>query len=295
MYKLNKYPDGSTYINGIDIEPVTFRINGYDDLWYLNQYVDAFNSKYDFPPNITIPNILDGQADRRFHNGESTGLKLVCNFLNSLNVKKYYIFHPHNPEVVEALIDNVEILDNTKFIENVIESLRWKHDVVPNPNGSGYGIRKDHISVLMSSDAGGFKPLMKLCDKIQWGGKTYSATKSRKYEKGESKLIQLVDKTDFHNRDILIVDDISVFGGTFKGLAKLLRERNAGKLYLAVSHMTIQNQKPNPKDPEDKVVFDYFDKVFTTNSKFDNYFIPFKKKNGGVQPKNLEVIKLFDI
>ena len=31
----------------------------------------------------------------------------------------FKIFHPHNPEVVESLIDNVEIIDNTDFIEIV--------------------------------------------------------------------------------------------------------------------------------------------------------------------------------
>ena len=117
----------------------------------------------------------------------------------------------------------------------------------------------------MSSDAVGFKPLMKLCDKLEWQGETYSASKSRKYENGKSVLTQIVDRQDFNGKDILIIDDICVYGGTFKGLSKILKERNCGKLYLAVSHMTVLELG------EDSVG-NYFNNVFTTNSKFkDDY------------------------
>ena len=287
MYKLTKFPDGASYVNVDSTEPVTFRTNSYEDLWHLAQYVDAFNSKFGFPPNITIPNLLDAQADRRFNKGESFGLKLVLKFLKSLNVKQYYIFHPHNQEVVEMYLDNVTIIDNSEFIgKRVLNQLNCNPYLYDT-----YDYVKDNTEnlILLSADAGGFKPLMKLCDKINWKGETYSASKSRKFESGESKLTQFIDREDFGGKDVLIVDDICVYGGTFKGLSKLLRERNVGKLYLAVSHITIENHKT------DDHVFGYFDKVFTTNSKFDHYFIPFRKKNGGVTPKNLFVIKMFDI
>ena len=106
---------------------------------------------------------------------------------------------------------------------------------------------------------------MKLADKIQWKGETFSASKSRKYEDGKSKLIQQIDRQDFEGKDILIVDDICVNGGTFIGLAKMLKERNVGKLYLAVSHLTIPN--PNPD------LVNLYDGIFTTNSKGINYNI----------------------
>jgi hypothetical protein len=82
-----------------------------------------------------------------------------------------------------------------------------------------------------------------------------------------------------------------VYGGTFKGLSKLLKERNCGKLYLAVSHMTVQNLREDP-------VTKYFDKVFTTDSKFDEYCYGEKGRSiddedkTGILP-NLEIIKLF--
>lgn len=284
--KINKYPDGTSYVQ--ETNPTgytTFKINTYEDLWHLNQYVDAYNNfnKGGIRSTITIPNLIDAQADKRFNVGESSGLKLVCNFLNNMNAY-FKIFHPHNAEVVEALIDNVEIIGNKSFIIRVMNNI---HDT---------GIKNFDNLILMSSDAGGFKPLIKLCDKIGWKGETYSASKSRNPNDG--KLTQLVDRIDFQGKDILIVDDICVYGGTFKGLSKLLKERNCGKLYLAVSHMTIQNLGQDP-------VTNYFDKVFCTNSKYDEYFYEkdlylssdiegneFMVKEK-YYPENLEIIKLF--
>lgn len=282
--QINKYPDGTSYVNKTQLGKQVFKLNTYEDLWHLNQFVDAFHSEYDtetvkIRPSIIIPNLIDAQADRRFNRGESTGLRLVLQFLNRLDAN-FEIFHPHNPEIVEAVCSNIKIIDNTDFILNVLEDL------------TGFeGYNNSNIT-LMSSDAGGFKPLMKLADKISWSGETFSASKSRKFGGGNSSITQIVDKQDFEGKDILIIDDICVYGGTFKGLAKLLRERNCGKLYLAVSHMTVQNLG---KDP----VTNYFDTVFSTNSKFDTYFSPgpdpLNKQSVELNysPQNLQIIKLF--
>ena len=277
-----KYPDSTSYVQvnyKQDCPNKTFKINTYEDLWHLNQFVDACNNN-DRIPIITIPNLIDAQADRRFNKDESSGLKLVCKFLNKMKAN-FKIFHPHNPELVEALMDNVEIIDNSNFIKNVIDSLGPEYFFYKEQNHSDL--------ILMSSDAGGFKPLMKLCDKIKWTGETVSASKYRSVAtvNGEitTKLQQFVGNTDFNGKDILIVDDICIYGGTFKGLANLLRERNCGKLYLAVSHMTVQ-------DLGEDSVTNYFDKVFTTNSKYDNYFVK-DSVAGGKQPENLTIIKMF--
>jgi len=281
MYEIKKYPDGTSYaiINKVtyniptiiknvssSVNEITFRINNYEDLWHLNQLVDAYNS-LGIKPDILIPNLIDAQADRRFNKNESSGFKLVCKFLNQMEAA-FRTFHPHNQEVVEALLDNVEIIDNSDFIKRIIHENTL-----------------DNV-ILFSSDAGGFKPLMKLCDKIGWKGETFSASKSRKYEGGKSKLIQEINKTDFEGRDIMIIDDICVYGGTFKGLSKMLRERNCGKLYLAVSHITIQHH------PQDSV-FEYFDKVFCTNSKYDEYTAENNSREMLI-PENLEIIRLFN-
>ncbi len=275
MFAINKYPDGTSYAIVHPIQEFTFKINSYEDLWHLNQVIDAQNN-LGITPTVIIPNLIDAQADRRFADNQSSGLKLVCKLLNSMKAD-FKVFHPHNPEVVEALLDRVEIIDSRIFVQSVFDYLTRKTNNV----NSVY----DNL-MLFSSDAGGFKPLIKLADKLNWRGEVYGASKSRKYEDNKTKLIQVIDRQDFQGKDILIIDDICVYGGTFVGLAKMLRERNCGKLYLAVSHITVE--KPNPE------LFSLFDEIFTTNSKFEELFpIVHKDKGGASKAKNLHIIKHF--
>lgn len=272
-YEICSYPDGAKYVKILDFNDLklTFRINTYDDLWLLSQISDILIHN-NLQGELLIPNILDAQADDRFHDNEPFGLKLVCNFINNLKgFNKIYIFHPHNPQVVKTIINRVVILDNTKFINSVLHDIseQWRMNVNP-----------DNL-ILLSTDAGGFKPLMKLVDKLNWSGETFSASKSRSYVDGRSKLTQQLDKEDFEGKDVLIIDDICVMGGTFKGLSKMLKERNCGKLFLAVSHITIKDLGEDP-------VTNYFDGVFTTNSKYDTYTSNGEKLN--INIKNIDNI-----
>lgn len=261
-YVINNYPDGTKYAKITEFsDELTFRINSYEDLWVLRQIKDVCDHNKQ-EVNLYIPCLIDAQADRRFNPDESSGLKLVCEFINSMKFKSVKVFHPHNPEVVEALLDNVTIIDNSEFIYKTIDkihSLYYKNAKINTPTTIYASSNILSNQILFSTDAGGFKPLMKLADKIGWTGEVYGASKSRKYEDGKSKLIQEIDRQNFNGKDILIVDDICVYGGTFIGLANMLKERNCGKLYLAVSHITID--MPNP------ILFNLYDKVFTTDSK----------------------------
>lgn len=266
------YPDGSFYtkIEGTFAANFTFRINSFADLWQLNQIIDVY-AHNNVRPTITIPCLFTAQEDRRFNSNESFGLKLVLKFLNDLEAN-FKIFHPHNEEVICMATDNIEIIDNSEYIKEVFKQIRTE--------------TFSQDTILLSPDAGMYKNLMKLADKLKWRGEIYAASKSRKYENGESKLTQVIDRQNFEGKSIILIDDLMIGGGTFIGLAKMLRERNVGKLYLAVSHITVE--KPNPE------LFTLFDKVFTTNSKYEEYFpIPQKDGGGASKAENLEVIKLF--
>lgn len=280
-YTVKQYPDGSSYVVVNEfLQQITFRINSYNDLWTLKQIKDVYDYNHR-NLSVVIPNLLDAQADRRFNSNEPHGLKLVCEFINSLKFDRVWVFHPHNPEVVESLIDNITIIDNKTFINQVMQELFRYKTIQRDIEGKNTG---PEDLILMSVDAGGFKPLMKLADSINWKGETFSANKSRKYVNGKSILNQEIYRDDFNGKDILIVDDICIYGGTVKGLSKLLRERNCGKIYLAVSHMTVQNLG---KDP----VTNYFDGIWTTNSKYSEYFM--EGKDEKIPVKNLIIKNLF--
>lgn len=274
-----KYPDGSSYAVVDDSDKdINFRVNSYEDLWHLNQAVDAFYSYWGFMPVVRINWLIDAQADKRDAPNKSAGLKLVMNLLKSMPVERFHIFHPHNSIAVEMALDNVVIESNTSFFIQVMESIS---------NLGFYDSTDEWVNhfVVMFPDAGAFKWGQELLTKVGWEGESYSANKQRPQGDGKQKLKQFIDRQDFGGKDILIVDDLSIYGGTFKGLATLLKERNCGKLFLAVSHMTVQDIGNDP-------VTNYFDHVYTTNSKFDNYQT-WDRSEIGTQPKNLTVLEMF--
>ena len=242
-YKKIRYPDGGVYAEVTDFtDPVIKeRINSYEDLFFIKSLKEACDYNGIKNVELIIPCMFQQQHDRRFHSNESFELKIVASFINSCNFHKVHIFHPHS-DVTQALINDLRVIDNSDYITSVLE------DIGTTP-------------ILLSTDAGSYKWINKLADVIEFKGEVYGANKSR--DLVTHKLTQVIDRKDFEGKDILIVDDLCVFGGTFVGLAKLLKERNVGKLYLAVSHMTVKN--PNPELAE------LYERVYCTNSKFDTY------------------------
>ena len=254
-YNKIKYPDGTVYANISDFtNPVIIeKINTYEDLFFIKSLKDVCDNNGVKEVRLIIPCMFQQQHDRRFNENESFELKLVADFINSCNFTKVHIFHPHS-DVTPALINNVIVINNYNFITQVLEDI-------------------GNTPILLSTDAGSYKWINKLADVIVFKGEVYGANKSR--DLITHKLTQVVDRKDFEGRDILIVDDLCVFGGTFVGLAKLLKERNVGKLYLAVSHMTVKT--PN------KELENFYDKIYCTNSKYDEYELD-----------NLKVIPMWD-
>lgn len=243
IYTRHRYPDGTIYAEITDFKNpvITERINTYEDLFFIKSLKDICD--YNGIKNVVlkIPCMFQQQHDRRFDYNQSFELKLVCDFINSCNFDKVYVYHPHSDSTQMGL-NNCRVIDNSVFIVNVLK------DIGSRP-------------MLFSTDAGSFKWINKLADILHYDDNVYSASKSR--DLITHKLTQNVEKLDFEGKDILVLDDLCVYGGTFVGLAKLLKNRNVGKLYLAVSHMTVKN--PN------KELEELYENVYCTNSKYDEY------------------------
>lgn len=256
-YTITTYPDGGKYatITNTANNCFTYRINDYSDLFMLKSIKDAWDNMHMLVPggkrplNVRIPCMFQQQHDRRFNKNESHELKLICEFLNSCDFATVEIFHPHNESAISTILNNVIFTPTKDYYRRVFDNLR-KHDVYINdPNKSA--------PILLSTDAGSFKWVNKIAEEYKLD--LYAANKMR--EKG--KLTQHIECQDFKGRDIIILDDLCVYGGTFVGLGKMLKERNCGKLFLVVSHITVKT--PN------KELENLFDTVYTTNSKFDSY------------------------
>jgi ribose-phosphate pyrophosphokinase len=216
------------------------RINTPSKFLFVCLMIDAIAKDYDNEIYLMIPYFPYQQADRDFAEGEPFALPTIIKMLATTRVKQVGVFDPHSdvtPALLHAAFPAVVVYDNSTFIQNVLSNIGTE-------------------VTLLSPDAGAYKKIFKLADKIGYLGSVESANKFRKHDTGE--VFVRLSTDDFGGRDVLIVDDICMGGATFLALAQQVRERNVGRLYLAVSHGVFNNGF--------ETLEAHFDGIFTTDS-----------------------------
>lgn len=184
--------------------------------------------------NLDIPYFPGARQDRVCENGEAFNLKVYAGLINSLNFEKVKVFDPHS-DVTGALVDNIEIIDNSKFIdkcltEEIFGFIGWTSKMV---NGTDYD--KSSPITLISPDAGANKKIFKLASKLPWKNiEVVRADKQRNTKTHE--IIGTVVYGDVENKTVFVVDDIASRAGTFMALSKRLKEMKAARIILIVSH-----------------------------------------------------------
>lgn len=260
-YKAFKFPGGEVHFKlkhpaNILISQnirIIARVNNSDELVLLLLVIDTIKKdKDDANIEVLFPYMPFQQADMDFSMGESFSLKTITKLLNSLGVNKFIVFDPHS-SVTPALLSNCSIIDNSEFVKSAIWEILFRKGINPKDSSS---------LVMLSPDAGAYKKIGKLATKIGFQGEVVSANKSRNISTGNIESLEL-SKQDFEGKDVMIVDDICVGGRTFVELAKKLKERNIGKLYLIVSHGIFSNGLEELNL--------HFDGIFVTDSRLD-YF-----------------------
>jgi len=214
---------------------ITHRLNSFNDLGLLCITVDALRRMDVKVIDLFIPYFPAARQDRVMIKGESLSVKVYADIINTLQLNKVFVFDAHS-EVTPALVNNCEVIPNHTFIQQVL-------------NVIGENVK------LISPDGGALKKIYKVSEFLG-GVDVVECSKSRDVKTGKLSGFKVYED-DLNGMDCLIVDDICDGGGTFVGLAEELKKKNAGKLYLAVSHGIFN------KGFE---VLDCFDAIFTTNS-----------------------------
>ncbi len=215
---------------------ITHRLNSFNDLGLLCTAVDALKRMNVKQINAFIPYFPAARQDRVMVAGEALSVKVYADIINALQFNQISIFDPHS-EVTPALLNNCEVISNHDFIKKVIETI-------------GKDIK------LISPDGGALKKIYKVAEYLG-GIEVVECSKSRDVKTGKLKGFKVYYE-DLEGKDCLIVDDICDGGGTFIGLAEELKKKNAGNLYLAISHGIFS------KGFDD--LSQYFTKIFTTDS-----------------------------
>lgn len=265
QYKAWKFPGGEIHFKfkeagskGLFFAEQVFincRINSSDDFLFLAIVIDTIKKDYDLKVTVFIPYMLYQQADRDFSVGECFSLQTICKLLRTLPVDKWEMYDPHS-DVSPALL-KANVIDNSVYIKEVLTDL--------NGNQTK-DVLTDSLCVL-SPDAGAYKKIFKLTEKVKFKGQVETANKYRDSSNGEIKIRLSVD--DFGGKDILIIDDICVGGRTFVELADILHDKNIGHLYLAVSHGIFSNGYDELRSR--------FNRIYTTNSRKSEYDDPLIK------------------
>lgn len=192
---------------------------------------------------LILPYVPHARMDRVKAPDEVFTLKFFCETINSLNFSEVVILDPHS-NVAPALLDRVKILTSEPYVERVINTIENKENLV-----------------LFTPDEGAMKRYSEY--KVF---KEYPSTfgmKNRDWKSGKILNYEILHPEVVKDKDVLIIDDICSYGGTFYHAAKALKAAGARSVSLFVTHM-------------EKSVFmgdmykeNIMKRLYTTNSIFD--------------------------
>lgn len=254
--KLNPRIDYST-INKVII---TQRIHSMDDVMKILIAKDALELMGIRQFELIIPYIPYARQDRQCDSFESFTLKVFTNIINSAKFDVVYVLDPHS-DVSPALLDNCKQMQYHEYVSK-------SFDLIGNPD-----------MVLVSPDSGANKKVNKLFEKI---GKFSDIVKCDKVRNPKDGSLSgfLVLSNDLEGKDCFIVDDICDGGRTFIGISEELKKKNAGKIYLFVTHGIFSNGFTE--------LLKHFDGIFTTNS-----FNDISEEASGYRNSDIKQFKLY--
>lgn len=229
---------------------ITHRIHSFNDLGLLCAAVDALRALYPIQDlYLFLPYFPGARQDRRMVDGEPLTVKIYADIINSLNFDVVEILDSHS-DVAPALLNNCVAHKNHEFVEEV-----YKHI------DSEFTDSLLEFSYLISPDAGSNKKIIGLAKSLQRdfnaNASIVKCDKERDVTTGKITSFEVYAK-DLKEAPCIIVDDICDGGGTFLGLAKALKSKNAGDLYLVVTH-GIFSKGFDELD-------NYFKRIYTTDS-----------------------------
>lgn len=244
-YDIQKFPDGQQNVRvelkkmARDGESVVIesRLNNFMDLELIicaTQSLKALGYK---DITLFVPYFLGARSDRNFGSGTNNYLKdVICPIINLQGYEEVVVVDPHSD-----------------CLEMGIHRFRKFYTV--NPLLHAVNQAKEGFYIV-SPDAGATKRVLEITQMTTLNSEIIVCNKVRK----DGKIVKTeVPAEDLKGRDCIIIDDICSKGGTFIGIAKELKKKGAGNIYLVVSHYEGTANEQELKDSG-------ITRVFTTNS-----------------------------
>lgn len=180
-------------------------------LFYIVSHIRSINE--DVYIELVMPYIPNARMDRVKNPDEIFTLKYFCKFINDLHFNTVFVCDPHS-SVAIALLDRVEFTDITQNIWRAIHVALWNpEDIVFFPDE---GAMKRYSDLVRVPYAFGIK--------------------KRDWQTGKIQGLEVSGPIPTDPFNVLIIDDICSYGGTFLHSAKKLKELGAKKISLYVTH-----------------------------------------------------------
>lgn len=209
----NHFPDHTLFI-----KPTAYTqlINQFE--WHYENDAELFTliclrKHYDGAAHLILPYVPHARMDRVKNSKDVFTLKYFCEVINSLDFQKVKVLDAHS-NVSLALLNNVEQMNVMEYIDKALDQVDCGRTCIFYP------------------DEGAMK---RYSDRIPY---PYAfGIKKRDWETGKIQGLDIQNKELIVGKDILIIDDICSYGGTFYHSAKALREAGAANVYLYVTHL----------------------------------------------------------
>ncbi len=214
---------------------ITCRIQSFNDLGFLLVAKDALQRMGIKYINLFLPYFPGARQDRLMIPGEPLTVKVYAEIINQAGFNQVIVIDPHS-EVTAALLNNVKVISNHKLVKEATKNIE--------------------DFVLISPDGGALKKIYKVS--VELGGiPVVECSKERDVKTGKLSGFS-VYADDLENKTCVIVDDICDGGGTFLGLAKELKNKNAGNIILVVTHGIFSKGFEN--------LSTYFESIYSSDS-----------------------------
>ena len=164
-------------------------------------------------PSLYLPYLPHARMDRVKNEEDVFTLKYFCEVINSLNFERVICYDIHS-SVGAALLNNCENRLPISEINAVINAIT--NDVDP---------------VLCYPDEGAMKRYSTHFQRPYAFG-----IKRRNWQTGKIEGLSIINDETVAGRDVLIVDDICSYGGTFMYTAQALKNAGAKRVFLFITH-----------------------------------------------------------
>lgn len=252
MFKLNgkvlnlgEFPDGTPAVKIKSEDSIAtiewlYEKNEEILLYYIASHLKAYHRVKEL--HLVMPYIPNARLDRIEEGDEETvfTLKYFCNFINSLKFDSVTVRDAHS-HVSVGMLDNVVQEPVTPIIKDLVKVL--------------FGGTPSKETIVFFPDEGASKRYAKKIDYPSCFG-----IKTRGGERGKVDSLEIRGNLPQGKFDVLIVDDICSYGGTFLKAAQALKEQGAENIYLYVTHCE------NSVLKGDLIKSGLIKKIYTTNS-----------------------------